>query len=505
MSKTPVISALVVGFLVMAGCTRTTTPSIPEGRDPVVTQPATGSGLPLPVPLWSSSGTYLGASQDAIYAQTQDGMMQVLPIDCEVVGGSCQPIWQGPIGLYGPEGTTRSVVAGDMAYVLTRYVSGQPSKSVLSAFPQTCTTDPCGPSWTWTSEDFAQAKGIGLAANKDGVYVLGDDHRSKERLLYAFPRMCSSRCQPVWSATVPRPPQIPIGTVTAVPGHSERAVVLTQGSTVLVVTDGATHAPKVLAFASDCGSHGQECTPLWTSSAPPYLDQAAPVIQHGTLVVPSDRLYAYPVGCHPSGGVCEPSWTATIPSGPFPIVIGGEGRIFVSGGGGEQGRMFTFALDDCGKGGSGCRPTWTARSVFPIVVSKDLLIGGSKPPPETTNGSYRAFSLDCGHGGVQCQPRWVAPFKGDPYEQSHSTHQAVASGLAYVSGQPFVTPTESAAESVLLAYPLACHTPCAPVWLYPDYASVYAATAKTVILGTGGRIKAFAAPQPSIASPSPSG
>ncbi|MBI3648589.1 MAG: hypothetical protein HY240_07575 [Actinobacteria bacterium] len=155
--------------------------------------------------------------------------------DCGAAVGMCRPAWTAPVPRGGGlAGCGDSSIIETSGTVFSKW-GGCGFTQTLAAYPLDCRTDgqECTPSWTWTTARFD----FEVAAD-------GNMYVTSEGQVHAFPASCSSqqRCDPSWVGDGDRMPVDPVA-----------------GDGLVWVMSGT----DLLAYASDCGTEGASCEPLW--------------------------------------------------------------------------------------------------------------------------------------------------------------------------------------------------------------------------------------------------
>ena len=339
---------------------------------------------------------------DSVYVGTDvqrgSGKVYAFPASCAPsADGRCSPTWTATVrgGVVHPP----TVVDGEV-YVTT--TSGK-----LYAFPTSCPETCAATSpGAWTGDI---GRGFFASPVESNGMLYGVD--AFDGTLYAFRdhASCSSVCAPAWTASLG-------------PGVDSN-LNCGQLSTCVVV------APTVVAgivFASSDAGPGERLHAfdartgdlLWKGA--PFEQGPSrfriPVVDGGRVFVADDRIAAYATNCGTGGATCAPLWTS-LRSGTSQAVVA-EGTVVFGGGNGVS----AYA-EDCGHT-TNCAPawhqaggdTWSNR----LVAGEGLVLVGSNG-----DDAVRAVPVTCGTGGASCTPSWTA-------DVSKPGALALSGGLAYV-------------------------------------------------------------------------
>jgi outer membrane protein assembly factor BamB len=200
---------------------------------------------------------------EQVYAGSAAGQVYAFPAAC--AGNGCPPEWVGVAGT-GP--VSEPGVNDDFVYV---------TSDRLYAFPSACGTQDraCPPTW---SAAIPGAPANGPPAVGGGLVVVASS--SPAGGVFAFPAVCSGRCEPVWTGDTNGP-----ATAVAVSGQS--AFVAARG--------------QLMAFPLSCRD---DCSPSWTSTFSPGGSFApgawSPPTVAGDLVYmggDEGTLWVFPASC----------------------------------------------------------------------------------------------------------------------------------------------------------------------------------------------------------------
>ncbi len=299
-------------------------------------------GAPFSPPVVFDGRVFIGSSSGLVYA---------LPTECATA--LCEPEWVGEAG-DGP--VSEPAVNDDFVYV---------TSDRLYAFPSGCGTGDrvCAPVWT---ADIPGRLSAGPPAIGGGLVVVTSSAGGGG--VYAFPAVCSARCEPVWAASTSGEPS---------------AAALSSGS-AYVVAGG-----RLLAFDLSCQ---EACTPTWSGSfdttaavEPGATDAPSP--QGELIYVGADdgTLWVFPSSCPDSP--CDPVRTIDVatsalsrpsPQGEVVYVTTADGVLHA-------------VIDGCERSEVDCARPWSVTLEAP--TSAAAAVGEAAVYAGDDEGNVYAFSL----------------------------------------------------------------------------------------------------------------
>jgi outer membrane protein assembly factor BamB len=253
---------------------------------------------------------------DRVYAGSARGLVYAFPARCPANG--CAPEWSG---VAGKGQVSQPAVNEDFVYV---------TSDRLYAFPSACATGdrPCPPAWSAAIPGEASS---GPPALGGGLVIVTSS--SVDGGVFAFPAVCATRCDPVWTASTD--------------GPATAATV--QGDTAYVIARG-----RLLAFPLTCEG---DCAPSWTGVFRPgggfATGSLAPASPAGNLVyVGDDRgtLWVFPSSC--ALPTCDPARSWAIGSSALLQPLAEGGLVYATS---IDGALHTIA-DVCDPVGEACDP-----------------------------------------------------------------------------------------------------------------------------------------------------
>jgi outer membrane protein assembly factor BamB len=356
---------------------------------------------------------------------------------------SLQLVWTANLGAP----TSAPVVSGDAVYL----TAGEPGGNLkLYAFPTSCDSEACRPSWYAELGRTHRLTRPAVAAGR--VFATGDR-------LYAFTVRCEAdggRCDPIWTTRSTRP------ALYSSPAVAE--------SIVYVTTGRGLEAYR----ASGAGS---DIRPLWRGPSGASLNP--PAVGGGNVYTVSHSmgLSAYAVECGMEGETCQPLWRAIVASSDSAGVTATDRAVYAT-----AARLYSFSTD-CGS--PRCDLLWLAKGIRSIGITPPVLSGG-----EVYVGGDRlyAFAAEC--NSESCPPVWVGPRQSDPSlpEPRRWSLPAVRPNMVFSStDRPYAFRAGCAEKG----------GECAPLWVGPPLAraaltAVGVSDRLVVLTASDGSIRAFA-------------
>ena len=176
---------------------------------------------------------------------------------------------------------------------------------------------------------------------------------------------------------------------------------------------------RLYAFSTSC-PHPRACPPVWSANVGPATGSNAPAAGDDTVVVATDRVYAFDAHCAARDGACVPSWSYTPPD-DTPLSSPGisDGVALV---GGSRVRAFSLACNAkafwakssqtrslhwiVARTHETCRPIWegpiSRTGAFSQPVTAQGMVFGSAD-------RVYAFPHMC---ELACHPLWTSPALG---------------------------------------------------------------------------------------------
>ncbi len=226
--------------------------------------------------------------EDIVVAGSADGRVYAFPATC--AAADCPPLWSGAAGT---GAVPRPAFNLDFVYAATGKVF---------AFPSHCATDErdCPPAWVGN----IPGRSAGPPAAGAGLVVVASDALTGG--VFAFPAVCTGRCQPVWEGVTGGP-------AAGVAISSDTAYVVARGT--------------LLAYPLSCKG---PCPPSWTARFLPSEPFAAgasspPEVSGGRVYVGGDdgTLWVFSATCNRT--LCAPLAHYRLGHGPLftPDTAGG--------------------------------------------------------------------------------------------------------------------------------------------------------------------------------------
>lgn len=295
--------------------------------------------------------------EDRVYAGSARGLVYAFPADCTAKG--CEPEWTGVAGR-GP--VSQPGANEDFLYV---------TSDRLYAFPAACGTEdrPCPPAWSAAVPGRASR---GAPALGGGFVVVTSP--SATGGVFAFPAVCSARCEPVWTGITDGPATTPA----------------IEGDTVFVVARG-----RLLAFPLTCEG---ECRPTWTGTfapgggfAPGAASAPVPAGDHVYVGADDGALWRFPASCPRSS--CAPSAAFAMGRLPLSAPVNASGLTFVTS---RDGTLHAVA-DDCDPGDA-CAEGLVA--FLGASTSASAVAGTASVYAGDDDGRVHAYTLRTGPPGA---------------------------------------------------------------------------------------------------------
>jgi outer membrane protein assembly factor BamB len=286
-----------------------------------------------------------------VFAGSSSGLVYAFPTDC--ADTLCEPEW---VGVAGDGVVSRPAVNDDFVYV---------TSDRLYAFPSGCGTDDriCSPVW---SADIPGRPSSGSPAVGGGLVVVSSTAAGGS--VYAFPAVCSARCEPVWAATT-----------SGEPG----GVSLSDG-TAYVAAGG-----RLLAFPMSCQA---TCDPAWTGSftstaslGPGAADPPSPQGDRVYVGADDGTLWVFPATCDEHA--CDPVRSFDVATSRLwrPMVQGGV--VYTTAADGS----LHAVIDGCDASQAACLQPWSVALDGPTVAAAAIGQGAVYAGDDT--GHVYAFSL----------------------------------------------------------------------------------------------------------------
>ncbi|HEY6566198.1 MAG TPA: PQQ-binding-like beta-propeller repeat protein [Actinomycetota bacterium] len=288
---------------------------------------------------------------DRVFAGSSSGIVYAFPTDCPT--SRCEPEW---VGEAGDVAVSQPAVNDDFVYV---------TSDRLYAFPSGCGTDDrvCAPVW---SAEIPGRPSEGPPVIGGGLVVVTSSAAGGS--VYAFPAVCSVRCDPVWAATTS--------------GEPGGAALL--GGSAYVAAGG-----RLLAFDLSCQG---TCSPTWSGSfvtsgavGPGAAD--APSAQGDVVYVGADdgTLWVFPASCPESS--CDPARSFDVAETALFRPSSQGGVIYLTSADGA----LHAVIDGCGASGTPCGQPWSVELEAPTVAA--AVVGEGAVYAGDDEGHVYAFSL----------------------------------------------------------------------------------------------------------------
>lgn len=288
---------------------------------------------------------------DRVFAGSSSGLVYAFPTDCPAP--QCEPEW---VGEAGDVPVSQPAVNDDFVYV---------TSDRLYAFPSGCGTDDrvCTPVWT---ADIPGTPSGGPPVIGGGLVVVTSSAAGGS--VYAFPAVCSVRCEPVWAATTS--------------GEPGGAALL--GGSAYVAAGG-----RLLAFDLSCQG---ACSPTWSGS---FLTGGAvgsgaadaPSAQGDLVFVGADdgTLWVFPASCPESS--CDPARSFDVAETTLWRPSSQGGVIYLTSADG----VLHAVIDGCGASETPCEQPWSVELEAPTVAA--AVVGEGAVYAGDDEGHVYAFSL----------------------------------------------------------------------------------------------------------------